>query len=165
LVPSFICGYDAVVTVAVKVIHTLFAADIACTYPLDYPCHTFHLNIVATIAMELVVIAHIDCCKVVPATVDAVIVVVVTFTVVDYTAADADIDCTAADFVRPHFASVVIIDSSIIVSVAVRVSLPLFAVYIVVAKMALLEENAHPRPLDYSYHLSINILLQLLSWN
>jgi hypothetical protein len=151
LVPSFICGYDAVVTVAVKVIHTLYAADIvvakmtllekkACPCPLDYPCHTFHLNIVVTIAMELVVIAHIDCCKVVPATVDAVIVVVVTFTVVDRTAADADIDCTAADFVRPHFASVVIIDSSVIVYIAVKVALTLFAMDIVVAKMALLEE-------------------------
>ena len=105
LVPSFICGYDAAVTIAVKVIHTLYAADIvvtkmtllekkACPCPLDYPCHTFHLNIVVTIAMELVVIAHIDCCKVVPATVAIVVNVVAADVTVDCNAADAVIDCT-----------------------------------------------------------------------
>ena len=39
----------------------------ACPCPLDYPCHTFHLNIVGTAAMELVAIAHVDCYVTVPA--------------------------------------------------------------------------------------------------
>ena len=151
LVPSFICGCDVVGVVAVKVIDTLFAVAIvvakmallekkAGACPLDYPCHTFHLNIVATITMELVVIAHVDYYVVVPATVAAVVdVIAADVTVVVATDAGAAVNCAAADFGRPPFVSIVSIDSSIIVSVVVKVALTQFAVYIGVVKMALLE--------------------------
>ena len=59
----------------------------------------------------------------------------------------------AADFVSPHDAFVVIIDSAVVVAVAVKVALTLFAVDIVVVKIALLEEKAHPCSLDYPCHL------------
>ena len=99
----------------------------ACPCPLDYPCHTFHLNIVVTAAMELVAIAHVDCYVTVPAD-------VATAAVVAAVAADA-VDCTAADFVGHHVAFVVIIDSSVFVAVAMKVALTLFAVDIMVAKI------------------------------
>ena len=118
--------------------HTLFAGYFlvtkmallekkACPCPLDYPCHTFHLNIVVTADMELVAIAHVDCYVTVPAD-------VATAAVVAAVAADA-VDCTAADFVGHHVAFVVIIDSSVFVAVAVKVALTLFAVDIMVAKI------------------------------
>ena len=44
----------------------------------------------------------------------------------------------AADFVSPHDAFVVIVDSAVVVAVAVKVALTLFAVDIVVVKIALL---------------------------
>ena len=59
----------------------------------------------------------------------------------------------AADFVSPHDAFVVIIDSAVVVAVAVKVVLTLFAVNIVVIKIALLEEKTHPCSLDYPCHL------------
>ena len=92
----------------------------ACPCPLDYPCHTFHLNIVVTAAMELVVIAYVDCHMTVPAAVATAAVTAAA--VVAAVAADA-VDCTAADFVGHHVAFVVIIDSSV------------FAVDIMVAKI------------------------------
>ena len=118
--------------------HTLFAGDVvvakmallekkACPCPLDYPCHTLHLNIVVTVAMELVAIAHVDCYVTVPAD-------VATADVVAAVAADA-VDCTAADFVGHPVAFVVIIDSSVFVPVAIKVALTLFAVDSMVAKI------------------------------
>ena len=54
----------------------------------------------------------------------------------------------AADFVSPHDAFVVIIDFAAVVDVAVKVVLTLFAVDIVIVKIALLECS-----LDYPCHL------------
>ena len=59
----------------------------------------------------------------------------------------------AADCISPHDAFVVMIDSAVVVAVAVKVALTLFAVDIVVVKIALLEEKAHPCSLDYPCYL------------
>ena len=59
----------------------------------------------------------------------------------------------AADFVSPHDAFVVIIDSAVGVDVVVKVALTLFVVDIVMVKIALLEGKAHPCSMDYPCHL------------
>ena len=103
----------------------------ACSCPLDYPCHTYHLNIVVTAAMELVAIAHVDCYVTVLA---AVATAAVTAAVVAAAVAADAVDCTAADFAGHHVSFVVIIDSSVFVAVDMKVALTLFAVDIMVEK-------------------------------
>jgi len=77
---AFVVSMDSavVVDVAVMVVLVLLVEDIvvakmalleekARPYLLKYSCHPLHPNFVATVAMELVAIAHMDCCVAVPA--------------------------------------------------------------------------------------------------
>ena len=115
-----------------------------CSCPLDYLCHTFRINIVLAVDMELVLIVHIDCCVVITAVVG-----------VAGTTADNAVGWAIADFVGHYVAFVVIIDSAVVAAfaVAAKETLTLFAVDIVVTKMTVPAGKAHPCLLDYPYHI------------